>query len=170
MSTSTLLLHEEAAADWRAIDRLHEAAFNGRTESDLVQALRRERAVVLSLVAEEDGRIAGHALYSRVTIEIGSESVPALALAPLAVAPERQRRGIGSRLVREAHRRLAAQGEGMVFVVGDPAYYERLGFSKAAARPFQTPYDGPHVMALALNRGVSASGVVRYPAAFAEVG
>jgi len=169
MSTSTLILREETAADWPAIDRLHQTAFNGPTEADLVRALHREQAVVLSLIAEEDGGIAGHALYSRVLVEIGGEFVPALALAPLAVAPERQRRGVGSRLVEEAHRRLAAQGEGMVFVVGDPAYYERFGFSKAAARPFKTPYDGPHVMALALNSGVPASGIVRYPIAFAEL-
>lgn len=170
MKASALILREEAAADWRAVDRLHEAAFSGRTEADLVRALRRERALVLSLLAEKSGRVAGHLLYSRVTIGTERQRVPALALAPLAVDPAFQRRGIGTRLVQEAHRRLAAQGERMVFVVGDPAYYARFGFSLAAARPFKTPYDGPHVMALALDPDVPSRGVVHYPAAFAGLG
>jgi putative acetyltransferase len=170
MSASTLILREEEAADRSAIVRLHEMAFDGRTEAELVDALRRERAVVLSLVAEEEGDVAGHVLYSRLTVESGEAFAPALALAPLAVGSERRRRGIGTRLVQEAHRRLASRGEVLVFVVGDPAYYARFGFSLAAARRFETPYDGPHVMALALNRGAPAGGIVHYPAAFADVG
>jgi putative acetyltransferase len=169
VNTSTLILREEAAADRHAIDRLHQTAFDGRTEANLVKALCREQAVVLSLVAEEDNRLVGHVLYSRVMIETGIDLVPGLALAPLAVEPARQRRGIGTHLVQEAQRRLAARGEGIVFVVGDPAYYGRFGFSIAAARQFETPYDGPHVMALALNRGVPTCGIVHYPVAFAEL-
>jgi putative acetyltransferase len=55
-------------------------------------------------------------------------------------------------------------------VVGDPAYYERFGFSAALARSFRTPYDGANILALTLNSGVAAHGVVRYPAAFARLG
>lgn len=170
MKAPILIVREEMPADRNAISRLHHAAFRGNAEADLVEALHREGAVVLSLVAEEEGRIVGHILFSRVEIETGNAVVPGLALAPLAVEPERQRSGIGSRLVREAHEQLVAQGEGLVFVVGDPAYYQRFGFSVEAARTFETPYDGAHIMALALNPGVPKRGIVRYPMAFAEFG
>ena len=170
MTAGVVNIRSERATDARAIHALHRAAFGGATEADLVDALRSEGSVVLSLVAEEDERIVGHVLYSRVAIEVGAALVPALALAPLAVAPTRQRNDIGTRLVQEAHRRLAAQAEEMVFVVGDPGYYDRFGFSVAAALPFETPYDGAYVMALALNPSGAKGGAVRYPTPFAHLG
>lgn len=169
MSPQTLTLRPETSADRDVIGRLHHDAFRGNAEADLVDALRRNGEAVLSLVAEEEGRVVGHVLYSRLKIETGSGPVAALALAPLAVAPARQQRGIGSSLVREAHRRLAAAGESIVFVVGEPAYYERFGFSAAAARTFETPYDGAHTMALAFGRDAPKRGIVRYPRPFAEL-
>ena len=88
-------------------------------------------------------------------------------LAPVAVAPGRQRRGIGSALIREGHRRLVEQGESLVFVLGDPAYYTRFGYSLAAAAAVRVPhYSGPHFMALRLNESAPSGGKVRYPAAF----
>jgi putative acetyltransferase len=170
MTTGTFSLRPERITDARAIHALHRAAFGGAIEADLVDALRREGSVVLSLVAEENERIVGHVLYSRVEIEVGAAVMPALALAPLAVEPARQRNDIGTRLVQEAHRQLAAQAEEMVFVVGDPHYYDRFGFSVAAAVPFETPYDGAYVMALALNPSCAKSGAVRYPTPFAHLG
>ena len=170
MTPDTLTIRPERATDVPGIHALHRATFGGATEADLVDALRSEGSIVLSLVAEEDGRIVGHVLYSRLAIEMGTALVPALALAPLAVEPARQRNDIGSHLVQEAHRRLAAQAEEMVFVVGDPGYYGRFGFSVAAALPFETPYDGAHVMALALNPSVAKGGAVVYPPPFAHLG
>ena len=170
MKRDTVTIRPERATDASAIHALHRAAFGGATEADLVDALRNDGLIVLSLVAEEGGRIVGHVVYSRLAIEMGGALVPALALAPLAVEPARQRNDIGTRLVQEAHRRLAAQAEEMVFVVGDPGYYDRFGFSAAAAVPFETPYDGAHVMALALNPSVAKSGAVVYPPPFAHLG
>jgi putative acetyltransferase len=170
MTLDTLIIRPERATDAPAIRALHSAAFGGATEADLVDALRNDGLVVLSLVAEEDGRIVGHVLYSRLAIEMGAALIPALALAPLAVAPARQRNDIGTRLVQEAHRLLAAQAEEMVFVVGDPGYYDRFGFSVAAAVPFETPYDGAYVMALALNPSAAKGGAVVYPPPFAHLG
>lgn len=170
MNSSASVLREERRGDRKAIERLHAAAFGGHAEADLVGALHEEDAVVLSLVNEQEGRIVGHVLYSRVTIETGTGNTGGLALAPLAVEPGRQRRGIGSSLVREAQRRLAARGEGLVFVVGAPAFYRRFGFSAALARGFRTPYDGAHVLALALKPGAGDRGIVRYPAAFTRLG
>jgi putative acetyltransferase len=129
--------------------------------------LRDEGAVVLSLVAEDEGRVTGHVLYSRLTLDPTSAGVSALA--PVAVMPALQKQGIGARLVEGAHRMLAGRGEKFVFVLGDPAYYARFGFSAAAAKPFRTPYDGEYMQALALAPDAPKSGAVRYPAAFAAL-
>jgi putative acetyltransferase len=126
--------------------------------------LRAEGAAVLSLVAEADGEIAGHVLYSRLRIDPDADG--ASALAPVAVAPERQKQGIGTRLIEQAHRMLATRGEKIVFVLGDPAYYGRFGFSVGAATPFRTPYDGEYMQALAFTADAPKSGAVHYPVAF----
>ena len=89
---------------------------------------------------------------------------------PSASCPTRQRRGIGSALIREGHRRLAAQGESLIFVLGHPVYYPRFGYSVEAAAPFESPYSGPHFMALRLNENAPRGGKVRYPAAFDQLG
>ena len=165
MSAATLEIRAEVAADREAIRALHRAAFGGEAEAKLVEALRGEGAVVLSLVAEQNGEIAGHVLYSRLTLDPSHSE--ALSLAPAAVLPKRQRQGIGARLIEEAHRMLTMRGEKIVFVLGDPAYYGRFGFSAATAKPFRTPYDGKYMQALILAPDAPKSGRVRYPAAFA---
>jgi len=165
MSAAHLVIRPEVSADKAAVHALNSAAFGRDAEADLVDALRDERAVVLSLVAEEDGHLVGHVLYSRLTLDpprAGGSS-----LAPVAVAPKRQKHGIGARLIAEAHRMLAASGEKIVFVLGDPGYYSRFGFSADAAKTFHTPYDGEYMQALMLSPDAPKSGAVRYAAAFA---
>ena len=90
----------EAANERPLVHSINEAAFVRPDEADLVDNLRNEGVVLLSLVAELEKRIVGHALFSRMSIETACGSIPALALAPMAVLPEYQRRGIGGRLVR----------------------------------------------------------------------
>ena len=163
MIAATIAIRTERAADASALYALHRAAFKGVVEANLVDALREEGAVVLSLVAEEVGKVFGHVLYSRVVIDGRARAV---ALAPISVDPARQRRGIGSRLIEEAHRELKSRGETLAFVLGEPGYYGRFGFSREAASAFQTPYDGPYMMALALAASAPRSGKVRYAAPF----
>ena len=165
MTTAALSIRPEASGDGTA---LHCAAFGGCAEADLVDQLREEGAVVLSLVAEEDGRVTGDVLYSRLTID--GKANGASALAPVAVMPGRQKLGIGRRLIDTAHAQFAERGETLVFVVGARAYYERFGFSTETAKPFRTPYDGPYLMALALAPGAPSPGTVTYPAPFARLG
>jgi len=165
MSAATPTIRPEISIDRAAIHALHRAAFGGEGEAKLVDALRTDGAVVLSLVAEEGANIVGHVLYSRLTLDPPSNG--ALSLAPVAVAPVRQKRGIGSRLIEEAHRMLAASGEKIVFVLGDPAFYGRFGFFAVAAKPFRTPYDGEYMQVLALAPDAPKSGIALYPAAFA---
>ncbi|MGE5721582.1 MAG: GNAT family N-acetyltransferase, partial [Sphingomonadales bacterium] len=90
----------------------------------------------------------------------------ALALAPLCVAPDRQHRGIGSRLVRAGLEWARDAQWEAVFVLGDPAYYRRFGFALEPARSFDSPYAGEHFMMLALRERIPAGGALAYPKAF----
>ncbi len=154
--------------DRSAIRRVHESAFETDGEAKLVDALRADGSIVISLVAGIGGAVVGSVVYSRLLAD--GENVGATALAPVAVVPSRQRKGIGGALIGEAHRRLAAMNERLVIVLGDPAYYRRFGFSVEAARRFRTPYDGPYLMALDIAAaGAQIAGRITYPPAFAAL-
>lgn len=158
----------EVPSDRDAIRVIHAAAFGGNAEADLVDALRAEGDLLLSLVARTD-ELAGHLAFSPLSLS-ETPSVKACALAPLAVLPDYQRQGIGSALVEDALQRLADEGVDLVVVLGDPDYYSGFGFSTEAAANLRTPYDGPHLQALALTeKGAEARGHVSYARAFAEL-
>ena len=119
----------------------------------------------LSLVAVED-YVVGHVMLSRMQAPF-----KALGLAPVAVHADWRRQGIADRLVRAGLAQAKIDGWEGVFVLGDPAYYTRFGFDLALASGFQSPYAGPHFMALALQDiGLPEStGVVSYAPAFAGI-
>lgn len=96
-----------------------------------------------SLVAEIDGRLLGHVLFTAVTVEPDNAKTKSQILAPLAVVANRQRQGIGKRLVREGLRRLSDDKVKLVFVLGYPDYYSRFGFTPAGIRGLQAPYPIP---------------------------
>ena len=160
-------IRDEMEADHAAVARLHRLAFGGDAEARLVDALRRSDAVAVSLVAQsDDAVVVGHVLLSRLVSPPG-----ALALAPLAVLPDRQRCGVGSALVRAALARAREGGWAAAFVLGDPAYYGRFGFSAEAARGYASPYAGKHFMAAPLGpEPLPGGGAVVYPAPFADLG
>jgi putative acetyltransferase len=164
-----VIIRAERDEDRQAIRLVNEAAFGSPVEADLVDALRAQRLVLVSLVAEVADRIVGHILFGRMWIETASGSVSAVALAPMAVLPECQRRGIGSRLVRSGLDLLRASPEQIVIVVGHPAYYPRFGFSSDTARLLDSPFPRDAFMALQLQPGALAGvrGRVRYPGPFA---
>jgi putative acetyltransferase len=171
-----MLIRPETPADIPAIYALNQQAFDGRTaEPDLVDALRREPDFIppLSLVAEEDGRILGHILFSPIHIQTAAGPLPAISLAPLAVLPEFQRRGIGSALVHHGPAECRRLGHAIVIVLGHPAYYPRFGFSPQLARALESPYAdvGDAWMALELIPGALAGvrGKVIYPPYFEGV-
>ena len=95
-----MLIWPEKKQDIPAIRRLNEIAFGQKGEANLVDALRERGAITLSLVALEDERIVGHILFSPVTIEQEGAAIKAVGLGPMAILPEHQNTGIGSRLVR----------------------------------------------------------------------
>jgi putative acetyltransferase len=130
-------IRDEQPDDAPAIHALVTLGFGRPAEADLVDALRRARAVLVSLVAELDGELVGHALLSPVVLDAGGT---AAGLAPLAVLPARQHAGVGSALVRAALSRCRAIGLPAVFVLGEPHFYRRFGFSAAARRGLRCVY------------------------------
>ena len=155
------------AADATAIRSVLLAAFPTPLEADLVEALVRDGDVTASLVAEDAGALVGHILTSRMAVEADERRLRGVGLAPLAVLPERQREGIGGGLVRAAIESARADGEDIVFLVGDPEYYRRFGFSAEAAAPFASPFAGPHFMACLLSeRAAPRAGTAAYAPAF----
>jgi len=161
------MIRHARPSDQAAIYEVEAAAFGRPDEAELVQRLRADGDVIFELVAEADGEIAGHILFSRLwadRVELFA------ALAPMAVRPDLQGRGVGSRLVRaglEACREFGAHG---VLVLGHLDYYPRFGFSHAAAAKVVSPYSAsPAFMALALEEAAFDQPLtVAYPAAFEE--
>lgn len=168
MPVDPVEVRRERSDEAMTIRGVLEAAFNRPAEADLVDDLRRERAIVASFVALRDSRIVAHALFSRVVIEAPGGPLPAVALAPVAVLPEHQRLGIGTRLVTVGLDSVRSRGERIAFVLGDPEYYARFGFSTERARAITSPFPASAYMALELcaEALVGIRGSVRYPAAF----
>ena len=167
-----MVIRPERSEDIGGIRAVNRAAFETATEADLVDALREQADPVVSLVAEEAGSIAGHIMFSPVTLSGGGRT-PLMGLAPMAVRPDAQRRGIGSALVRAGLDRCRHLGCGAVVVVGHPEYYPRFGFVPASRFGISCEYDVPDevFMLLELEPGVlgGQSGTVRYHPAFAHV-
>ena len=163
-------VREEEPADIPHVHALNRAAFESPTEARIVDALRGQPDVI-SLVAEEDGHIVGHIMFSPVRLT-GAGDVRAMGLAPMAVAPARQRAGIGSALVREGLARCREQGVEALFVVGHSAYYRRFGFCRASGFGISCEFDVPDevFMALELAQGAlrGRTGQVFFNEAFRE--
>lgn len=158
----------ETDQDAPAVRRVVEAAFPTSEEADLVDALRKDAAWLpgLAWVAESpDGQVAGYALLTRC--QIGDED--ALALAPVAVLPEYQRRGAGGAAVRAALEAAREQGERLVVVLGHPEYYPKFGFGRASAMGIRTSFEVPDEALMALVLGGSGpvpAGTISYAAPF----
>lgn len=157
------------AADIR---RILLAAFPTGAEADLVQRIEADGDAVISLVAADHNEITGYVLFSRMAIEGGGRVIRGLGLGPVAVDPRAQQAGIGSALIRAGLGIAKAYGEELVFVLGEPEYYGRFGFSAETAQPFSSPYSGPYLMALPLQEGFTppAAGRADYAAAFTSLG
>jgi putative acetyltransferase len=162
---ATMHIRDESPQDRQAVYRVVSSAFGRSCEAELVGKLRAAGDSVISLVAEEGSQLVGHVLLSRMVAPFH-----ALALAPVSVVPTRQRRGIGSALIREAMSRARSEGWAAIFVLGDPKYYERFDFDRDGAADFQSPYSGPHFMVLKLSPSLpTTTGELRHAPAFAAL-
>lgn len=132
-----VIIRPEVPDDIAVIHSVHAAAFPTEEEARLVDALRIAGRLAVSLVAEEKGQVVGHIAFSPVTVD---GIAGGLGLAPLAVVPEYQRRGIGGELVQKGLAYAAAAAAGFVVVLGHPAYYPRFGFRPAAAFGLDNEY------------------------------
>jgi putative acetyltransferase len=166
----SISIRAETPEDRLAVAHVHRLAFGRDDEARLVDQLRDGGWARVSLVAEFDGRVVGHVLFSELAIVGDARRVAGLALAPLAVLPEVQSRGVGSELVRRGLEECRRAGHAIVLVVGHPSYYPRFGFSAELARPLETPYAGDSFMALELVPGAlrAVRGHVEYPPPFGE--
>ncbi len=163
----SLVVREEEPADASGVRALHEAAFGRAAEAALVEALHRDGVVRYAAVAVDDDRVVAHALLSR--IQVGGEG--ALALAPVAAAPDRQREGLGSAVVRAVLSAATADGERLVTVLGDPAYYSRFAFVPAVDHDVEPPEGWPReAYQVLLIGGAPPQGRAEYPAAFQNLG
>ena len=160
-----MIVRPETSADRAAIRAVVTAAFGREAEADLVDSLRTEGDLVLSLVAEEDQAVVGHIAFSRLLVESDAPAFPAVALAPLVVAPIAQRQGVGARLVACGHEYLAAASETLSVVLGEPRYYTRFGYRRDLAAAFRSPYQCDALLAIAFG-GAPRDGWLRYAAAF----
>ena len=136
-----LIIREERDTDRAAVFEVNREVFNTDAEARLVDSLREEVSPLISLVADQDGTVVGHILFSPVTVggEGGGSGV--MGLAPMAVREKLQRQGIGQQLVERGLDACRAAGTRLVFVLGHPDYYPRFGFQLVA--PLGLHYTDP---------------------------
>jgi putative acetyltransferase len=167
-----MLIRAEEQSDWAAVHAVNVSAFETPTEANLVDALRDQAQPLISLIAEKNGEIVGHIMFSPISLS-GHPGLRIMGLAPMAVAPEHQRKGIGSALVRAGLDQCKQLGFGAVVVLGHPAYYPRFGFTSSARFGIGCEYEVPEevFMVAELQAGFlnGASGKVKYHTAFGDV-
>ena len=157
----------ERQDDIAAVRAVNEAAFGQPAEAEIVDAIRERCATAVSLVALEAGRIVGHILFSPVRVFGEKASFPGMGLGPMAVVPERQRRGIGSLLVRAGIEAVSQPNCPFIIVLGHPEYYPRFGFVPASQHELSCQWPGiPDAAFMVLILDVvkmrNVGGIVRY--------
>lgn len=165
-------IRAEKDQDHEAVRTVNRLAFGQDGEGRLVDALRAGGHALVSLVAEVNGQVVGHIMFSDLNIVTDKGDVPALALAPMAVLPDFQRQGIGSILVRRGLEMCQVKGHRIVVVLGHPDFYPRFGFSAKLAECLQSPYgSGPSHMATELVPGAldGVAGKVAYSPPFSDL-
>ncbi|WKS94556.1 GNAT family N-acetyltransferase [Riemerella columbina] len=175
----SIYFRTEQPQDHSTVFQLIEAAFQHEPHSDhreqfLVERLRKSTAFVpeLSIVAEENGHIVGYILLTKIQIQSQKNTTEALALAPIAVLPSEQGKGIGSQLIQFAHHRAKELGFSAIILLGHADYYPKFGYQKASKFGIQLPFEVPDENAMAIelipNSLQEVSGTVVYPQAFWE--
>lgn len=171
---SKLEIREEQPADFAEVFEVNRLAFGQEDEARLVEALRKNATAFvpeLSILAAIEGRVVGHILFTKIKIQDdGDSQSESLALAPMAVRPEFQRRGIGGQLIRNGLETARNLGYKSVIVLGHEHYYPKFGFEPAERWQIQAPFDVPSTFFMAIELvpdGLNqVSGTVVYPKEF----
>lgn len=165
-------IRPETEKDKTAIQEINQSAFETFAEATLVDTLREQCHPIISLIAEGDREVVGHIMFSPVTLS-GSSDLKIMGLAPMAVLPKYQRKGIGSALVQTGLDECKKLGFGAVVVLGHTSYYPRFGFIPATRFGIDCEYDIPEdafmVIELQPSYLTGAKGKVKYHSAFSNV-
>jgi putative acetyltransferase len=136
-------IHQETEKDYPAVRKVNESSFETTEEADLVDNIRKNPNYIpeLSLVAEENDEVIGHILFTSIDIVDSEVDYKILALAPMAVLPKHQQKGIGSALIKAGFEKAQELGYKAVIVLGHPDYYPRFGFIPAEQFDIHPPVD-----------------------------
>jgi putative acetyltransferase len=137
-----MIIRLEQQSDISDIRELNEKVFGQPQEANIVDNLRVNCDEILSIVAIENEKVVGHILFIPVTIEDNNDAVKGMGLAPIAVLPEFQRKGIGSRLVNWGIEELRKTAYTFIIVLGHPDYYPRFGFESASRYGIKSQWEG----------------------------
>jgi putative acetyltransferase len=152
---------------------VNEQAFGESLEARLVDSLRANEAVLVSLVAVAGKQIVGHILFSPVQLGSGESLLEGAGLGPMSVLPDFQRMGIGSRLIEEGIQKMQQMGSPFIVVLGHPNYYPRFGFVPASRFGIKCQWDVPEgvfmIVPLDQQRCERTSGLARYRDEFSTV-
>ncbi|MGD9869339.1 MAG: GNAT family N-acetyltransferase [Hyphomicrobiales bacterium] len=163
-------IRAETDRDHKAVEALLCAAFGGEAEARLLRRLRGGDDLIVSLVADAAGEIVGHVALTRAVVQESARSLDIAWLAPLAVAPERQRQGIGATLVYSGMDVCLGLGLTHAVVVGDPGYYGRFGFSAREASGLVSRYTGDALQLIDMTHAAPPlAGRLCEPDAFLEL-
>lgn len=168
-------IRNEKADDYDGVAGINDLAFGQPIEGEIIEKIRDACEEILSLVAQKDGDIVGHILFSPVLIGNDEKDIKAMGLGPMAVLPEYQQQGIGTQLVNEGIKILKNLNYHLLIVLGHPDYYPRFGFEKASIYGLIPRWEGipdEAFMVLFLDTSARkrASGVVRYRDEFDSAG
>ncbi len=160
-------VREETPADYDQIRQVNDLAFECPDEGKIVDQIRASQEEIISLVALVDEKVVGHILFSPAVINRNQKPITGMGLAPMAVLPEYQNKGIGTTLVKEGLQKLRESNCPFVIVVGHAEYYPRFGFERASKHGLQCQYDGTPdeaFMVIIMDQAVMkhAKGVAEY--------
>ncbi len=166
------LIRKEQPEDIEVISKINIKAFGQTEEANIINKLRQKCNNLISLVAVRENQVVGHILFSPVTIEHKEGNMYGMGLAPMAVLPEHQKKGIGSELVRAGISRLENRKCPFIIVIGHPDYYPRFGFIKASQLGIKSEWDVPDeafmILVLDESKLQGISGMAKYLPEFAE--
>lgn len=142
-----LVIREEQETDHQVIRDITIAAFSSSEfghngEAELIDQIRNDCSVHLSLVAVLDSEVVGHVMFSPARMETAAESIVGMGLGPISVLPNHQKAGVGSALLNAAFEQLAAVNCSFAVVLGHTEYYARFGFTQAEKLGIRHGFEG----------------------------